>query len=120
MFVPPDAARGGGAGACGALWAGSRPVVVVTGAAARAVETVAELLSAELGQGVHVTPMVVVHGALTVQGGLRYSGVIFLAAGAIPHAVAGKPVIYTSAQVMSMAAAAERPLPPMLEMLPPE
>ncbi|MEU8796297.1 nuclease-related domain-containing protein [Spirillospora sp. NPDC048819] len=99
------------------LWAGRRPVVGVTGVAARAADTVAELLSAELGEDVHVTPMVVVHGARVARDGVEHEGVLFYAARTIPRAIAGEPVIYTSAQVATFAAAAEEVLPPMMEML---
>lgn len=99
------------------LWAGARPVTGVTAVAARAAETVAELLSKELGEDVHVSPMVVVHGARVARDGVLHEGVLFHAARSIPRAIAGEPVIHTSAQVTAIAAAAERLLPPMMEML---
>lgn len=102
------------------LWVGRRPVAGVTGVAARAADAVAELLSEELGEDVHVTPMVVVHGARVARDGVEHGGVLFCAARTIPRAIAGEPVIYTSAQVATIAAAAEGLLPPMLEMLLPE
>ncbi|WP_171064145.1 nuclease-related domain-containing protein [Actinomadura soli] len=102
------------------LWTGSRPVTGVTAAAAHAAETVAALLSEELDQDVQVTPMVVVHGARVARDGVRHGRVLFHAARSIPRAIAGEPVIYTSAQVATLAAAAERRLPPMMEILLPE
>ncbi|TDD33654.1 NERD domain-containing protein [Actinomadura sp. KC06] len=102
------------------LWVGSRPVTGTAAAAARAAETVAELLSEELDQDVPVTPMVVVHGPRVARDGVLHDDVLFHAARSIPRAIAREPVIYTSAQVATMAAAAERRLPPMMEILLPE
>ncbi|MFI0486003.1 nuclease-related domain-containing protein [Actinomadura sp. 9N215] len=99
------------------LLAGARPVTGVSAAAARAAETVAELLSEELDQDVQVTPMVVVHGARVARDGVRHGRVLFHAARSIPRAIVGEPVIYTSAQVAALAAAAERRLPSMMETL---
>jgi hypothetical protein len=99
------------------LWVGRVRVGGVTGAAARAADTVAELLSKELGHEVSVTPMVVVHGARVVRDGVQHRDVHFRAARTIPRAIAAEPVIYTSAQVADLAAAAERSLPPMMERL---
>jgi hypothetical protein len=96
------------------LWAGSRPVGRAVGVATRAADAVAELLSAEVGYGVHVTPIVVAHGARAPREGIEHRGVVFHAAGAIPRTVKAEPVIYTSAQVAAMAAAAEGALPPMM------
>ncbi|WP_165959003.1 nuclease-related domain-containing protein [Actinomadura sp. KC345] len=102
------------------LWVGRRPVVGVTGVAARAADTVAELLSEELDQEVHVTPIVVVHGARVGRDGVEHEGVLFYPARAFSRVIAREPVIYTSAQVASIAAAAERALPPMMEILLPD
>ena len=101
----------------GRLWAGRRRVVGVMGMAVRAAGTVAEMLSEELGEDVHVTPMVVVHGARVARDGLEHGGVMFYAARTIPRAIAGKPVVHTSAQVAAIAAAAEQSLPPMMVMM---
>jgi hypothetical protein len=87
----------------------------VVGVATRAADAVAELLSADAGYDVDVTPMVVVHGARVPREGIEHRGVVFHAAGAIPRAIRGEPVIYTSAQVAAMAAVAETALPPMME-----
>lgn len=97
------------------LWVGTRPGGDVTDLATRVAETVAELLSADLEYDVQVIPVVVLHGARVSRGGLEHRGVLFHAAGAIPRAIMAEPVIHTSAQVAIMAAAAERQLPPMME-----
>lgn len=101
------------------LWVGPKPVGV-TPVAARIAGAVAGLLSEELDQDVDVTPMVVVHGARVARDGVRHGEVLFHAARSIPRAIAGEPVIYTSAQVATIAAAAERLLPPMMELILPE
>lgn len=97
------------------LWVGPRAAGRVVGVATRAADAVAELLSADAGYDVDVTPMVVVHGARVPREGIEHGGVVFHAAGAIPRAIRGEPVIYTSAQVAAMAAVAETALPPMME-----
>jgi hypothetical protein len=102
------------------LWVGHSPVGGVAGVAARAAETVAELLSEELGYDVPVASMVVVHGARVAREGVQHGSVLFCAARAIPRAIAAEPVIYTSAQVAALAAAAEKRLPPMMEALFPD
>lgn len=102
------------------LWVGSKPVVGVTRLAVRAADVVADLLSEELGQDVRVTPLVVVHGARVPRDGVEHRGVLFCSAKAIPRRIAREPVVYTSAQVAAIAAAAERLLPPMMEIILPE
>lgn len=102
------------------VWVGAKPVIGATGVAVRAADRVAELLSKELGHDVHVTPVVVVHGARVPRDGVEHGGVLFLAARTIPRAIAGRPVIHTTAEVAAMAAAAERPLLPMMELILPK
>ncbi|MBO2451567.1 NERD domain-containing protein [Actinomadura barringtoniae] len=102
------------------LWAGGRPAGDVAGAAARGAHTVSELLGAELDHDIPVAPLVAVHGARVGRAGLRHGGVLFCAAGPLPHLISTRPVIFTSAQVATVAAAAERVLPPMLETLFPD
>ncbi|MEU5876938.1 nuclease-related domain-containing protein [Spirillospora sp. NPDC047279] len=99
------------------LWAGTRPAGDLAGAAARAAGSVAELLATELDHEVPVTPMVAVHGARVPRNGLRHGGVLFVASRPLPSIIATRPVTFTSAQVATVAAAAERVLPPMLENL---
>nr|WP_245667958.1 nuclease-related domain-containing protein [Actinomadura macra] len=99
------------------LRAGTRSVDDVMRAAKGAASAVAELLAGELDGKVQVQPVVVVHGARVRRDGFRQSGVFFCRARAVPRALAGRPVILTSAQVTTIAAAAERLLRPMMEML---
>ncbi|URM98242.1 NERD domain-containing protein [Actinomadura madurae] len=102
------------------LWVGHSSVGGVANVATRAADTVAEMLSKELGQDVSVTPLVVVHGARVAREGVRHGSVLFRSARTIPRAIEAEPVIYTSAQVAALAAAAEKRLPPMMEALFPE
>ena len=102
------------------LSVGRRPVEGVADVAARAADAVAGLLSEELDREVHVMPMVVVHGARVSRDGVEHEGVLFYPARALPRVIAREPVIYTSAQVASIAAGAERTLPPMMEILLPD
>ncbi|MFD0685867.1 nuclease-related domain-containing protein [Actinomadura fibrosa] len=97
------------------LLAGNRPVGGMAGVAGRAADEVAKLLSRELDCTIPVTPMVVVHGARIARDGFRHRDVVFCPARAVSQVIAGQPVIFTSAQVTTVAAAAERLLPPMLE-----
>lgn len=97
------------------VWAGGRPITSLSAAAVRAARTVAELLSAELDHDVPVAPVVAVHGARVPHGGLHHGGVAYQRAVRLPRVISDHPVVFTSAQVATMAAAAERALPPMLD-----
>ncbi|KAB2350831.1 nuclease-related domain-containing protein [Actinomadura rudentiformis] len=99
------------------LWVGNKPAGDLAGAATRAARTVAEVLSLELDHEVPVTPMVSVHGAKVPRSGLRHGGVLFVAARPLPDVLSARPVVFTSAQVATVTAAAEQMLPPMLETL---
>ncbi|MFI6514028.1 nuclease-related domain-containing protein [Spirillospora sp. NPDC050679] len=101
------------------LWAGRRAVGSV-GTAGRAARTVAELLSAELDHRIAVTPMVAVHGARVPRGGLVHGEVLVHSVREVPQVMTARAVIFTSAQVATIAAAAERLLPPMPEEFPVE
>ncbi|QXJ23476.1 NERD domain-containing protein [Actinomadura graeca] len=99
------------------LWAGRRSADDVVRTAVQAADTVAKILSGEMGDRVRVQPVVVVHGARLRRDGLRQGGVFFCPARAVPRALEGRPVILTSAQVAAIAAAGERLLRPMMETL---
>ncbi|GAA1524904.1 hypothetical protein GCM10009678_02720 [Actinomadura kijaniata] len=94
------------------LWVGRRPAGNVA-VAARAARTVSEGLSKELDHQVAVMPLVAVHGARVPRGGLEHAGVALYAVREVAAVIAGEPVIFTSAQVATVAAAAERLFPPM-------
>jgi hypothetical protein len=96
------------------VWLGDRPILDLPAAAGRAGRTVAAALAAELDHDIRVTPIVAVHGASPPRGGLRFGGVVFQPARRVPRFVRERPIVFTSAQVATITAAAERLLPPML------
>lgn len=100
------------------VWVGDRPLVTLQAAAARAARMVAEGLAAELDHEVRVTAMVAVHGARLPRGGLRQGRVVFQPVRRLPAYIEARPVVFTNAQVATIAAAAERLLPPMTEIVP--
>jgi hypothetical protein len=57
--------------------------------------------------------MIAVHGAKLPSGGLRQGRVVFQPVRRLSGYIKGRPVVFTSAQVATIAAAAERLLPPM-------
>ncbi|MFB4320121.1 nuclease-related domain-containing protein [Actinomadura sp. 21ATH] len=97
----------------GRLWAGSRPAAGVD-VAAHAATLVEKLLADELDHVVEVEAVVAVHGARVPREGLRHGEVELRSVRSLPGGIAGRPVIFTSAQVTTIAAAAERVLPPMI------
>jgi len=96
------------------VWLGERQLSELPAAAARAARTVATALAAELDHEIRVIPVVAVHGARPPRGGLRFGGVVFHPARRVPRFVQERPIVFTSAQVATIAAAADRMLPPML------
>jgi hypothetical protein len=102
----------------GRLWAGRRPAGHVRAPAVKAAAAVAELLAGKLDHEVHVDAMVAVHGARLPRGGLMYGTdddiVELHTARSLSHLIAARPVVFTSAQVATIAAAAESVLPPMI------
>jgi hypothetical protein len=97
------------------LWAGSRPVVNLQVAVVRAAHTVGELLAAQLGHQISVSPVVAVHGARVPRAGLRFGGVVFQRVRRVPRLIDARPVVLTSAQVAMITAVADRVFPPMLD-----
>lgn len=95
------------------IWAGDRPLVALPAAAARAARTVSAGLTAELDHEVRVTAMVAVHGARMPRDGLRQGRVVFQPVRRLTPYIKERPVVFTSAQVDTITAAAERLLPPM-------
>jgi nuclease-like protein len=99
------------------LWVGSRPIVHLPSAAARAADAVSERLAVELDRSVRVFPLVAVHGARAPRGGLRHRGVMFQRARRVPRFLHQQPVVFTTAQITEIAIAADRAFPPMLLMI---
>lgn len=95
------------------LWAGRRALSALPGDAARTAEEIADLLSYELGQDIPVEAVVAVHGARLPHAGLTYRGVSFQRAARLTRYIRTRPTVFTGAQVATIAAAAQRTLPPM-------
>ncbi|GAB3655646.1 hypothetical protein GCM10027589_14950 [Actinocorallia lasiicapitis] len=98
----------------GLLWAGERQISGIERTAALAGPLVARLLSAELDKELTVTPIVAVQPGSPDGDGLEYGGVRILRGRAVAPYVRAHPVVYTTAQVATIVAAAERIFPPMV------
>ena len=98
------------------LWAGSRPVTRLLTAAKGAARTVAERLSDDLGQRVEVRPIIAVHGTRLPRRGIIFGGVTLRRARRTARLIQRQPAVFTTAQVAAIAAAAERILPPMIDL----
>lgn len=99
----------------GRLWAGPRPMNRLLVVARGAARTVAERLSEDLGQRVEVRPIVAVHGTRMPRMGLVFEGVTLRRANRTHRLIQRQPAVFTTAQVVAIAAAAERILPPMID-----
>jgi hypothetical protein len=97
------------------LRAGSQPMTRLLSAARGAARTVAEHLSEDLGQRVEVRPIVAVHGTRLPRRGIIFDGVTLRRARRTGRLIQRQPAVFTTAQVAAIAAAAERILPPMLD-----
>lgn len=97
------------------LWAGPRPMTRLLTAARGAARTVAEHLSDDLGQRVEVRPIVAVHGTRLPRRGIIFDGVTLRRAKRTGRLIERQPAVFTTAQVAAIAAAAERILPPMID-----
>lgn len=98
------------------LCAGRRPMTRLLRAARGAARTVAEDLSDDLGQRVEVRPIVAVHGTRLPRRGIIFDGVTLRRARRIGRLIQRQPAVLTTAQVAAIAAAAERILPPMIDL----
>lgn len=99
----------------GRLWAGPRPLTRLHVRARRAASAVADRLAAETGHAVEVSPVIAVHGGRLPRGGIVFHGVVLHRADRVNRLVERQPVLYTTAEVAAIAAAAERILPPMID-----
>lgn len=97
------------------LWVGARPATGLLAMARRAARVVSDILTDELGQRVGVSPMIAVHGSRLPRAGIRFDGVTLQRARRMRRLIERQPVVYTTAQVSTIAAAAERVLPPMMD-----
>jgi hypothetical protein len=97
------------------LWAGARPVTRLLAMTRRAARITSDCLTDELGQHVGVSPIIAVHGPRVPAAGIRFDGVTLQGAKRTRRLIEHQPVVYTTAQVSTIAAAAERVLRPMIE-----
>jgi Nuclease-related domain len=98
------------------LRAGPRPVTRLLAMTRHAARVVSDCLTDELGQHVRVSPIIAVHGPRLPPSGLRFGGVTLQGANRTHRLIERQPVVYTTAQVSTIAAAAERVLRPMIEL----
>ncbi|GAA4620561.1 hypothetical protein GCM10023196_005040 [Actinoallomurus vinaceus] len=99
----------------GRLWAGRRPLSRLPVRAHRAADVIAGRIAAETGQGVEVSPVIAVHGGRLPRGGILFDGVLLHRAERVNRLIERQPVLYTTVEVAAIAAAAERALPPMID-----
>ncbi|MDN3353880.1 nuclease-related domain-containing protein [Actinomadura sp. DC4] len=97
------------------LWAGPRPIDRLPMMARSAARTVGERLSADLGRRIEVDVIVAVHGGRMPHLGITIAGVTLRRAKRARRLIQRRPAILTTAQVTAIAAAAERILPPMID-----
>lgn len=97
------------------LWAGPRPLTRLLGMTRGTARTVADRLAGELGHKVEVTAIIAVHGSRLPHAGILFEGVTLHRAKRVHRLVQRQPAVLTTAQVAAIAAAAERILPPMID-----
>ena len=100
----------------GRLWAGPRPMGRLLVMARGAARTVAEQLSEDLGRQVEVRVIIAVHGTRMPRTGFVFDGVTLRRAKRTQRLIQRQPAVFTTAQVAAIAAAAERILPPMIDL----
>jgi hypothetical protein len=99
----------------GRLWAGGHPASGLEATAAVIGQVVERKLSAELDKELEVAAVVAVQAGRVPAEGIEYGGVTFRRGKDMAHFIKGRPVIFTSAQVLTIAAAAEGLFPPMAD-----
>lgn len=97
------------------LWAGHRPMTRLITMTRRASRVVAERLSEEVGRETEVVAVVAVHGSRLPHAGILFEGVTLHRAKRVNRLIQRQPAVFTTAQVAALAAAAERILPPMID-----
>jgi hypothetical protein len=100
----------------GRLWAGPRPTTRLLVMARGAARTVADQLSEDLGHRVQVRPVIAVHGTRMPRAGILFEGVTLRRAKRTHRLIQRQPAVFTTVQVAAIAAAAERMLPPMIDL----
>lgn len=97
------------------LWAGPRPMTRLVVTARDTARTVAERLSDDLGHRVEVNAIIAVHGTRLPHAGFVFDGVTVQRAKRARRLIERQPAVLTTAQVAAITAAAERILPPMID-----
>ena len=97
------------------LLAGPRPMTRLLTMTRGASRTVADRLSEELGRPTEVTTVIAVHGGRMPHAGILFGGVLLHRAKRVNRLIQRQPAVFTTAQVAAIAAAAERVLPPMID-----
>lgn len=100
------------------LRAGPRPLTGLIAMARHTARTVADHLGEEIGRDVDVTAVIAVHGTRMPRAGIVWDGVLLHRAHRVHRLIERQPVVFTTAQVTMIAAAAERILPPMIALRP--
>lgn len=98
------------------LWAGRRPITRLVGRTRGAARTVERRLTEEFGDRTPVTAIIAVHGSRLPHAGLLFEGVTLHRAKRVHRLIQRQPAVFTTAQVAAIAAAAERMLPPMIDL----
>lgn len=96
------------------LWAGRRPLTRLASRTRRAAGSVGAALAERLGRPVEVSALIAVHGGRLPRGGILFEGLTLHRGGRVDRLIQRQPVIFTTAEVTAIAAAAERILPPMI------
>jgi hypothetical protein len=97
------------------LWAGPRPMTRLLARTKGAARTVADRLADDLGHDVEVTAIIAVHGTRLPHAGILFDGVTLHRAKRVQRLIQRQPAVFTTVQVAAIAAAAERILPPMID-----
>lgn len=97
----------------GRLWAGGHAASGLETTAVLAGHAVERMLSAGLDKELEVAAVVAVQAGRVPTEGIEYGGVTFHRGKYVPHFIKARPVIFTSAQVLTIATAAEGLFPPM-------
>lgn len=96
------------------LWAGGRPLTRLVRRTRRAAGAVGGGLAERLGHPVEVSALIAVHGGRLPRGGILFEGLVLHRAARVDRLIQRQPVVFTTAEVAAIAAAAERVLPPMI------
>jgi len=97
----------------GRLWAGGHAASGLEATARLIGQVVERALSAELDKELKVAAMVAIQAGRVPAEGIEYGEVTLRRGKGVAHFIKGRPVIFTSAQVLTIVTAAEALFPPM-------